>query len=235
MHHTFILMLRVSFALFIAMAGLAGCSPLLVNEEQALRDHTAENHAVGAIERLDQWLALRQELRRSSTLGELEKVRMANDFFNALPWRADADNWHREDYWATPLETLVVNGGDCEDLAIAKYFTLLSSGIDVDRLRLTYVWQLTVGSELKSQAHMVLAYFSDSHGEPLILDNLNRELVALSARADLEAVYSFNDRKLWLANDALQALEVDSQVRLEKWREVNQRIQRQAEQQRWLL
>jgi predicted transglutaminase-like cysteine proteinase len=233
MHYTIGLVLRVSFHLLVPMVVLAGCSTLMMNQEQALRDHVAKNHE-DAIERIDRWLMLRKQLRHASVVSELDKVRLANDFFSALPWRADADSWDREDYWATPLETLVNNGGDCEDLAIAKYFTLLAGGIDADRLRLTYVWQLGF-SDNRSQAHMVLAYFPDPGSEPLILDNLDEELLALSARADLEAVYSFNDSKLWLAEDLLQPVKVDSQVRLEKWRGVNQRMLNEAEQQYWFL
>jgi predicted transglutaminase-like cysteine proteinase len=32
-----------------------------------------------------------------------------------------------EDCWATPAEMLSINGADCEDFAIDKYFTLIAS------------------------------------------------------------------------------------------------------------
>ena len=44
-----------------------------------------------------------------------------------------------DDYWASPLETLDKGRGDCEDYAIAKYFSLLAAGVPVARLRLVYV------------------------------------------------------------------------------------------------
>ena len=49
-----------------------------------------------------------------------------NRFFNRrIAFRDDLQVWHVEDYWASPLETLQQGMGDCEDFAIAKYFSLL--------------------------------------------------------------------------------------------------------------
>lgn len=230
MQYTIGVVLRVSFGFVILISLLAGCSTLMANKEQALRDHVARTHDSSAAQRVGRWLALRKRLQHQSSLTELYKVQLANDFFNAIPWRADLDHWQREDYWATPLETLLSNGGDCEDLAIAKYFTLLASGIEPDRLRLTYVWRLA-----PRQAHLVLAYFPPNGGEALILDNLNKSALALSQRNDLEAVYSFNEAKLWLAGDSLEPVKIASQDRLSQWRKVNQRMTEEVEQQYWVL
>ena len=42
------------------------------------------------------------------------------------------------DYWATPVESLRKGEADCEDYAIAKYFTLRQLGVADDKLRITY-------------------------------------------------------------------------------------------------
>ena len=75
--------------------------------------------------------------------------------------------WEQKDYWATPIETLSIGGGDCEDYAIAKYFTLKQLGVDESKLRLTYVKAIEL-----NQAHMVLTYFENKRAVPLVLDNL---------------------------------------------------------------
>ena len=75
--------------------------------------------------------------------------------------------WEKKDYWATPIETLSIGGGDCEDYAIAKYFTLKQLGVDESKLRLTYVKAIEL-----NQAHMVLTYFENKRAVPLVLDNL---------------------------------------------------------------
>lgn len=222
--------LRASLGATVLIVLLAGCSTLMVNKEQALRDEVSRSHGAEAAQRLERWLSLRKRLQYQHSLPESSKVRLVNNFFNALPWRSDWDHWQQEDYWATPMETLLSNGGDCEDLAIAKYFTLRAAGIEASRLRLTYAWQLA-----PRQAHLVLAYLPLDGGEELILDNLVTTAMPLSQRSDLEAVYSFNQQKLWLAASSSQPVRVASQDRLPHWRQVNERMQEEAMEQGWLL
>lgn len=105
--------------------------------------------------------------------------------------------WGKNDYWATPLEFLGSNAGDCEDFTIAKYFSLLELGVPDKKLRLVYVKALEL-----NQFHMVLAYYSTPSAEPLILDNLNPEIKRGSKRPDLRPIYSFNGKNLWLIKSA---------------------------------
>jgi predicted transglutaminase-like cysteine proteinase len=170
-----------------------------------------------ARERVVRW----QELIRSSAgLSDLEKLRRVNDFFNKLDFISDIEHWGKEDYWATPLETLVSNGGDCEDFSIAKYFTLQEMGIPADKMRLTYVKALRL-----NQAHMVLTYFPAPDEDPLVLDNLEKKIRPASLRDDLLPVYSFNGNGLWLAKARFaDSKEVGKANRLAPWRDVIARI-----------
>ncbi len=59
-------------------------------------------------------------------------------------------------------------------------------------MRLIYVKAIEL-----NQFHMVLAYPTPS-SEPLILDNINPEIVRASKRSDLLPIYSFNGTNLWL-------------------------------------
>jgi len=142
-----------------------------------------------------------------------------NDFFNELEFVNDIDHWGKEDYWATPLQTLATNGGDCEDFSIAKYFTLVEMGIPVNRMRITYVKALQL-----NQAHMVLTYFPTPDADPLVLDNLVPEIRASSTRDDLLPVYSFNGDGLWLAKARGTGQHVGKSDRLSRWQEVLARI-----------
>jgi len=142
-----------------------------------------------------------------------------NRFFNRrIAFRDDLQVWHVEDYWASPLETLQQGMGDCEDFAIAKYFSLLASGIAASQLRLVYVRLQLGGSGGPSQAHMVLAYYANAQAEPLILDNLITDIRPASRRPDLTPVFSFNSEGLWQGN-GLQRMG-DAAERLSPWREV---------------
>lgn len=143
------------------------------------------------------WLVLLDE---SLGLTEEEKVKRVNAFFNQkIDFAEDNEVWGKSDYWATPLETLSQRRGDCEDFAIAKYFTLLKAGVPPSRLRLVYakVFQNGTGSTT-SQAHMVLAYYSRPDRSPVILDNLSADVVPASTRTDLMPIFSFNTDGLWV-------------------------------------
>ena len=121
------------------------------------------------------------------------------------------------DYWATPRETLGRGRGDCEDIAIAKYFGLLRLGVASDKLRLTFVKSL----ELK-RAHMVLAYYADERAEPLILDNLQTQILPAHQRRDLLPVYAFNNHGIFLGS-APQRPSKQSPQLLSRWQDVSAR------------
>jgi len=92
------------------------------------------------------------------------------------------------------LEFLATGAGDCEDFAIAKYFTLLELGVDESKMRITYVKSLR-----RNQPHMVLTFFASPKSVPEVLDNLIPEIKPATQRSDLLPVYSFNGTGLWTA------------------------------------
>ncbi|UTA46542.1 transglutaminase-like cysteine peptidase [Simiduia sp. 21SJ11W-1] len=155
---------------------------------------------------------------------ELAKLQRANDFFNQVAWVQDIEHWGKEDYWATPIETLASNGGDCEDFSIGKYVTLHHTRLDPEKLRITYVKALDY-----NQAHMVLAYYPSPSAEPLILDNINKTILPASERPDLFPIYSFNGSGLWLAKSRDKKLTTDTEKSLPQWREVNERMKAEGE------
>ena len=93
-------------------------------------------------------------------------------------------------------ELIGTNGGDCEDFALAKYFTLRELGVPDERLRLTYVRAYLPASK-EMQSHMVMTYHFTPDAEPLVLDNLTNVIKLASERKDLAPTYSFNGAQLW--------------------------------------
>jgi predicted transglutaminase-like cysteine proteinase len=143
---------------------------------------------------------LRELLSKAADQDELVQLERVNDFFNrAVRFEDDQDIWGEEDYWATPLETLATGRGDCEDIAIGKYYVLLAAGVPPGKLRLVYV-RATIDtfSGPRLQAHMVLAYYPTPTTEPLILDNLDGRIRPASQRSDLHPVFSFNREAVWV-------------------------------------
>lgn len=160
--------------------------------------------------------ALQTLLQQAAALNDEAQLVAVNTWFNRrIVFRDDAEVWGQADYWASPLELLDKGQGDCEDYAIAKYFSLLALGAPDVRLRLVYV-RLQRGAE--SQAHMVLAYYPRPDADPLILDNMVGSVYPASRRPDLTPVFSFNSEGLWQGMGTQNAGDV--QARLSRWREV---------------
>lgn len=158
---------------------------------------------------------LHEMLLQAAALDDEARLEPINAWFNRrVIFRADDAARGEADHWASPLELLAAGHGDCEDYAIAKYFSLLALGTPVARLRLVYVRAQVGGND--AQAHMVLAYYAQPNAEPLILDNLVTSVRPASRRPDLTPVFSFNSEGLWQGVGAHSA--GDPQARLSRWR-----------------
>ena len=188
-------------------------------EEKVLASAEAK-YGVAARKRLEDWQRLLDSERANT---ESQKLALVNDFFNRITWVSDPDHWAKADYWATPTEMLATNGGDCEDFAIAKYFTLVALGVPDEKLKITYV--KTRDPNPINQSHMVLAYYSTPTGQPLILDNLIPEIKSGAQRADLTPIYSFNGSGLWLAKEKGAGKQVEGgSSNIAFWRDLTTRM-----------
>ncbi|HCO43841.1 MAG TPA: sulfate adenylyltransferase [Gammaproteobacteria bacterium] len=187
--------------------------------DDATLQAVTQRHGALAADRLRAWQALIDDYRDQPLHTQLQAT---NDFFNRLEFVDDIVHWRRADYWATPVEFLTSGGGDCEDFAIAKYFTLLEMGVPESRLQITYVKALRL-----SQAHMVLAYYANPAADPLVLDNLAIDVLPGSARSDLVPVYSFNGYGLWLSKARGRSQRVGGAERLSLWQDLKSRLAQQ--------
>ncbi|MFC1885614.1 transglutaminase-like cysteine peptidase [Thermodesulfobacteriota bacterium] len=201
------------------VAGLAIVGPVITKENFHINRKilkTAENkYGKDAVERLVAW---ENFIRQDNSSSDMDKLEKTNRFFNEMiMFVNDIDLWGVKDYWATPLEFLCRRAGDCEDFAIAKYFTLAEMGIPEKKLNILYVKALRY-----NQAHMVLTYLDleDSSAEPLVLDNLVDSIEPSSKRTDLLPVFSFNDTGLWLAKQRGRGKFVGSSDRIDSWKDL---------------
>jgi predicted transglutaminase-like cysteine proteinase len=137
--------------------------------------------------RADNWRNLLAALQRAA---DDVRIRDVNAFMNKAAYITDLRNYGIGDYWATVREFLDKDG-DCEDFAIAKYFSLKALGFDPGRMRIVVVEDLNLKTP-----HAVLALYTDSG--VLILDNQ----IALPVRADsivhYKPLYSINESAWWL-------------------------------------
>ena len=196
-------------SLLLALAGLV-LAELSAERVQQL-------YGVQALRVYRDWQQLLLQLRRDSN--EINRVQSVNQFFNQkLKYIEDPDLWRQADYWATPLESMAKGAGDCEDFALAKYFTLRELGVAPQKLRMIYV-RARIGGPASTitQAHMVLAYYAEPTAEPLVLDSLISSIKPASQRSDLQPVFSFNADGIWVGSGAAPNSSVD---RLTRWRQL---------------
>jgi len=198
--------------LVVVLLLLSGCGAKKKAPEAAVKPDPGQ-------QRIEDWHALILEKRDVS---EMEKLESVNSFFNQLEFVDDLYLWGKVDYWATPREMLASNGGDCEDFATAKYFTLRQLDIPEEKMRLIYVKSLKL-----KQPHMVLGYYAESTQEPLILDSLVKEILSAPERRDLIPIYSFNGQGLWLAKQE-STDRLGGSERLSLWQELQLRFNQEA-------
>lgn len=173
-----------------ALTGLIICGSLILGTAKASPHHPNVQRGEQAAQRLQDWRSL---IAQSTQLSDAEKLQVVNAFFNShIRYGEDLDVWGQVDYWASPRETLELGAGDCEDFALAKYFTLRLLGIPEQRLRLAYSTLIST-----QQAHMVLGYWADDEEVPVLLDNLRAEVLPIAQRADLQVQFAFDTGHLY--------------------------------------
>lgn len=208
-------------AVLLALTLLLGVLQVAAVDFARMQALLSQRFGATALGSFRDWQKLLQESADRSPPAQLRQV---NDFFNRrVRFGEDQGIWGQSDYWATPMETLGRGAGDCEDFAIAKYFTLLLLSIPDEKMRLIYV-QASLGGVNSSitQAHMVLAYYPTPEAEPLILDNLITEVQPASRRPDLLPVFSFNTQGLWQGATGAQGS--GGPASLSRWQELLRRV-----------
>ena len=198
--------------MFFILLSMSGCGAKKKAPEESVELDPGQ-------QRVADWHILMHEKRDAP---EMEKLESVNSFFNKLVFVDDLYHWGKKDYWATPREMLVSNGGDCEDFATAKYFTLRNLEIPDEKMRLIYVKSLTL-----KQPHMVLSYYQDPAMEPLVLDSLVDEILIASKRPDLIPIYSFNGQGYWLVRKQ-SSERLGGSDNLSLWQELRQRFSQEA-------
>ncbi len=132
-----------------------------------------------AAARFEAWAEL---VSSSAGLSAREQVDQVNGFFHRhVRYTPDASSRIEDDRWQSPVETLSRGGGDCEDYAIAKAWTLRMLGLREDQVDVALV------RTRDGQMHAV-ALAHDGQGAPWVLDNLEWEALRLGGRGDLKPI-----------------------------------------------
>ncbi len=91
------------------------------------------------------------------------------------------------DYWASPLQTLASEAGDCEDYAIVKYVALRELGIEAEDLRF-----VIVRDDKRQADHAVVAVRDEQQW--LILDNRTMMILNAEDARNYRPLLALDDR-----------------------------------------
>ena len=214
--------MRLDKITFLALFMLMLVAGALALDANRLQSSLVAKYGAGVLPNYNAWQSMMDAVKDKTSD---DKIKRVNEFFNRrITWGEDQKIWGQPDFWATPMDTLGKGMGDCEDFAIAKYYTLLSVGVPVAKLRLVYVKAKngngTAGAE---QAHMVLAYYQSPDAEPMIMDNMITDIRPASRRPDLLPVFSFNSEGIYSGAGG-QAGQAEN-TKLSKWQDLLQRAE----------
>lgn len=134
-----------------------------------------------------QWRAMMQAARGADRRAQLDAV---NRFFNRFAYRTDAQLYGTSDHWATPTEFMTRGAGDCEDYAIAKFFSLKLLGFADAELRVVAVFD-----RIERIGHAVLSASVD--GTRYILDNRSAQVFAEARFTQYQPVLAMNETATW--------------------------------------
>jgi len=204
-----------ALAIMLVLMLFSMTSVALNTTEQRWVDAVSKTYGARAGKRTKTWL---KELISLKNESEMDKLTGINNFFNQLNFIDDITLWGKKDYWATPLEFIGSNAGDCEDFTIAKYFSLLELGVSDKKLRLVYVKAIRL-----NQFHMVLAYYEKPSSVPVLLDNIDPVIKPATKRKDLLPIYSFNGKNLWLMKEKARGQLAGKASRLSLWNDLRSR------------
>ncbi|MFZ0695083.1 MAG: transglutaminase-like cysteine peptidase [Alphaproteobacteria bacterium] len=140
-----------------------------------------------AICNLVEWKAFLTTVSGKDRMTQLQEV---NKFMNTHPYVTDMVNWGVADYWETPKEFLD-RSGDCEDYAIAKFYSLRALGMDNTNLRIVVLQDMNL-----QVPHAILVAYLD--GKPMVLDNQIPQVVDASIIHHYRPYYSINEEYWWL-------------------------------------
>ena len=170
---------------------LAGC---VAHTEKLYSFETAKALTAEDMQKMDKWISVVNKSKgfsyQLSKTSNIELLKLVNIEVNKVKYISDQKLYHKNDYWATPLE-FFKNGGDCEDYAIAKYMILKSYGINKSKMK------IAVGYDKKQKDLHSVLIVDMGNNSVYILDNNTDKLINVKDNVTFKPIYTINETGFW--------------------------------------
>lgn len=123
-------------------------------------------------------------------------LKRINKEIDAAPFVPDDVNWRAADYWETP-EELRVRGGDCEDFAAAKYFSLRAAGVPAHAMQIVVVFD----EDANVRHAVLLVQLPD---DVVALDNRHGDIMPIGSLGNYRPILAMNELEWRLASAELR-------------------------------
>ncbi len=145
-----------------------------------------ENQSLCESDGIQKWHDLVKGLKSENKLRQLITV---NRWFNRIPYKHDEYAYDAIDYWADTKQ-LIEQKGDCEDYALAKYFTLRLLGFSSEDMKINIVYD-----QDNYLNHAVLVVRVNDARYLLDINSDSMDPSPMNQR--YKKLYSFNEQFAW--------------------------------------
>lgn len=134
---------------------------------EATMDSFKKKYGKDALRRL---IYINDAIKSLDGASTYKKISTIDKLVNRIHFIPDIKHWKKENYWATPLETIGTNYGDTEDMSLLKYVLMVKVGINPRDLQLIKKEIPYVKNNKKYDENLSLFYFTKKHIYPFVID-----------------------------------------------------------------
>lgn len=132
---------------------------------------------------------------KENSRSELNNVFEVNNYVNSFKYKTDMENYGKKEYYASPLEMIKKQSGDCEDYAILKYNILVNEfGLDKNKFKFVFG---TTGKN--NEPHILLSY-KDNNKEFYLDNNIKNRMLESYNHKNFNKILDIKDNKIIFNN-----------------------------------
>lgn len=136
-----------------------------------------------------------------STSSQAIELQDAVAKLESISYISDSELYSTTEYWASPLETKKLKLGDCEDIAIYRFFKLKKEGLPSEKLRLSL-------GKLNGKPHVLVIYSESKFqvkNDAIAIDSYSMDTYFLHLNKDYKELFSFDETTIYAGKKSYSA------------------------------